>query len=230
MRLILATESGSSVTGSIAGLIGMATPAGHVDVVRELVKADAKHGNYDEALSQAICSGKTGIAECLMEAGGKFDVSRPSISWALVDNATRGNVTLVNLLLVHGISANAVQFAMPDWDKGLTALMGAAEGKSTATAGMLLKQGADASRKSSWGVAALQIAAREDAPEMIELLLAHGADVAARNRDNNSALDIALLGCARDSARMLARKGARIDLKAPNSAKLLEYALQFQLP
>jgi TonB family protein len=65
---------------------------------------------------------------------------------------------------------------------------------------------------------------------VIELLLAHGADVTARNRGNDSALDIALLGCAPDSARMLARKGARIDLKAANSTKLIEYALRFDCP
>lgn len=227
VRLLLA---GESERGRKSNLISAAASAGHVEVVRELIRAGFYDRDNIDVLGSAIGSGKTGIAECLVAAGLKFDSMRPSAGWALVDNAQRGNVALVKLLLAHGVSPDATQFAMPDWDKGMTALMGAAEGKSVATAELLLKQGADASRKSSWGVTALQIAAKADATEVIELLLTHGADVTARNRDNDSALDIALLGCAPDSARTLARKGARIDLKAANSAKLIEYALRFDCP
>lgn len=237
-RLLISAKAKPIAINNEEDPLQKAAQGGHIEVVKVLVEAGARlemHGY--SPLQGAISSGKTAIAESLLAAGAKYDFSRPGSEWAMVDSAQAGNVTMVKLLLAHGVAPNALQFSMQsksdpslNTDKGMTALMGAAEGKSLATADVLLANGADPNRQTARGVTALQIVAKHNAVDLVGALLAHGADVALRNKNGFSALDIALLEDSVESANLLARAGARISLVGQNATTLFECALRHDCP
>ncbi|MDD2762416.1 MAG: TonB family protein [Opitutaceae bacterium] len=219
--------------------IKRAVSNGHTDVVRLLANAGAPNqSSYGLNLLQVTTSsGQTEIAELLLKLGGKYDFSRPGSEWALVNHARSGNAPMVKFLLTRGVTPNAVAFFMetkdtprPGQEKGITALIAAAEGNSEATATLLLEHGADVNRQTVLGVTALQIAAGANRPTLVRLLLAHGADLQIRNRRGLSALDIALLECAPEAIIELTRAGASVDLHSDRAPLLLEQAIRLDRP
>lgn len=121
------------------------------------------------------------MVELLLASGADPDAGRP-----LLGALWRGDAAVANLLIECGAE---VEF---EAEKGWTPLVLMAHWGRTAMVEVLLKHGADASRRGAGGDSALHIAARRGMPRrVLELMLAAGADPRTRNHRGQTPADVA---------------------------------------
>lgn len=119
-------------------------------------------------------------------AQGASVQGKPGKTGPLDNAAYRGHKEIAELLLAHGVRADAKD------ENGRTPLSSAAFGGNTDIAELLIQRGAKVNDATTKGVTPLMRAADSHAVGTVKLLLKHGADVNARDNNQNSALIYAL--------------------------------------
>lgn len=146
-------------------------------------------GRGSSPLSSAGVNGDfVEMAQLLVESGAKVNTPSPTGWYPLMTAAGRGNIKVVNYLLLQGADPNAT-----DKKTGLTALYCAAGSDyGASSAETLLKHGAEVNATYLSGLTALHQAASQGAIKVIEVLLAHKANVDAKTESGYTPLYMAI--------------------------------------
>ncbi|KAK4560770.1 hypothetical protein LTR86_005349 [Recurvomyces mirabilis] len=179
VRLLLAHGANPNFgDGDYGSPINLATYFNHVDIVSTLLDSGANVNNadgiYDSALTTAAMNGHEDIVLLLLRYGMNFrpdprgDVNTPVD--ALVSAIKFGSLSIVQLLIEHGMNVNALD--------GLhrSPLYYAAEGGSESILQALLDAGANPAAERHESSTPLQVASFRGHESVVKLLLQAGAD------------------------------------------------------
>jgi len=187
-----------------------ATENGNDEEVKALLANHADvNANCDQgpAIWWAISGDKLSTAKILLDAGANLNLpplgnettSYTSLEYA----ATRGNVSMVNLLLARG---NDINNASSD---SSTILMVAAGSNKISLIEALLKEGAQIELKDNEGKTALIRASIRESNDAAHILIEHGADINATDVHGETALTYAGDSGDVDLVDLLRDKGAK---------------------
>jgi ankyrin repeat protein len=186
----------NSICGSGGTALHSASDAGHVQVVRSLLKCgvdlDARGYWGQSPLHLASYEGHVNVVLCLLNHGADANFQDVNRSTPLSHAVAAGKLEIVRRLLEHNVDAN-----LEDKD-GLTPLhwVFSSKGEYVQIVRLLLKHGAnpnprDNKRRTplhlvlSWNMVSLRL-------EVARMLLAHGADVGAEDEEGRTPLQVAL--------------------------------------
>jgi ankyrin repeat protein len=173
------------------GHSGFAAQNGHVEIVKELVKAgadvNAKDGNGYLAVVQAAQNGYVEIVKELVKAGADVNAKDGYGRLAVVLAAQNGHVEIVKELVKAGADVNA-----KDGDeRGRLAVVLAAHNGHVEIVKELVKAGADVNAKDGYGYLAVVEAAQNGHVEIVKELVKAGADVNAKSGEGKLAFVLA---------------------------------------
>ncbi len=190
----------NAICGNAGTALHAASDAGHVQVVRSLLKCDVDvnaRGIWNQApLQLASIEGHLNVVQCLLDHGAdpnfQNDYHRTPLSYA----AVRGHLQVVRVLLEHNADANSQdKDGLTPMHKAL--LYGNAKGDNPQIVRLLLEHGANPNARdnkrrtplhlvsSSGLVLSLRLGA-------VRILLAHGAEVDAEDEEGMAPLQVAL--------------------------------------
>jgi ankyrin repeat protein len=182
---------------------------------------EAKSSNRFTPLHMAAQAGEEAAAKILIERGSSFSATADG-GFSLLNCAARGGcVEVVNLALEKGFD---VDFTT---EFGIAHLMAAAAAFSQRrddVVRLLLKKGADVSKKNAIGRTALQASVIHGFDTTVRLLLENGAEVDAQDEDGETALH----HCAREGhgviLQMLLEQGANVNIMTKAGVTALHLA------
>ncbi|KAF7981785.1 hypothetical protein HWV62_31871 [Athelia sp. TMB] len=242
------TIFGHHVHDPVAAL-QLAARQGHIDMVRLLLDFGAQCTD-SAPLFDAIRLGYIEIVQLLLQRGA--DPSAVDIQHgedALELASSKGQTTIVKLLLEHGASVNTQNdtdhpaLAIASYqchidivalllehgadvhartDLGYTALELACSNGAIDIARMLLEHGADANTPDSQKDTPLSCASRRGHIQIVKLLLEHGADVNSQNVQGLSALIEASSRCHTEIVALLLEHGADVKARTNRGYTALE--------
>ena len=198
--------------------LAWAQRGGKQSIVELLKKAGANEpefaeGSLNTALWTAARQGDLPRVEMLLGRGAKPDdpvEDREGKHLPLVSAAREGRLEVVQSLLKHGATVNAV--ANENWSAGITPLMAAAREGHVTVVKALLNAGADLEVKDAGveggGETALHYAARGGHPKIIQALLAAGAKLNAKAKGGHTPLLVAVSETKPKAAKALLAAGA----------------------
>mmetsp|Transcript_13019 Transcript_13019/g.23609 ORF Transcript_13019/g.23609 Transcript_13019/m.23609 type:complete len:367 (+) Transcript_13019:1-1101(+) len=217
-----------------AGLTALhvAAKSGSEEIVRLLLGADEKSadmgcdvlsGIESTPLHYAAQCGWTGVVLALLDA--KADIHKGNrYGWRAVHYAASyGSPEVLKILLERRADIESRTLLRGPGD---TPLICAARHSRVRCAEVLLREGADISKKNGDGSTALVHAAFCGAAACLELLISNGADLDTPDTDKSTALMQAVLCGKFEAARLLVASRAQLDLEDKERNTALIYAAQ----
>jgi hypothetical protein len=131
----------------------------------------------DQALLDAVASGRLGEAKAALEQGANPNAGDLYSGYALTSAATLGYKEIVQLLLERGATVDIAA------DEGYRPLIEAIAANQTPIVQILLEHGADPNRLAA-GLTPLEFAIQRNNPEAVKLLLQAGATAKPANGHN----------------------------------------------
>jgi cytohesin len=176
---------------------------GHKEIAELLITAgadvNAKDGDDDSPLDEAVSEGEKEIADLLRKHGSKHGTIHSAVGG--------GDVEAVKEFLAAGVDVNAV--AMDDVFFGQTPLDAANKYNQGAVAVLLRKYGG----KTCVELGALFDAAKKGNIEGIKQHLAAGGDVSLRNNNGDTMLNYAAFLGHKEIVELLVENGAEVNAK-----------------
>nr|XP_055179746.1 ankyrin repeat domain-containing protein 29 isoform X2 [Nyctereutes procyonoides] len=167
-------------------LLMVASYAGHIDCVRELVLQGADINLQREsgptALFFAAQQGHNDVVRFLFEFGASTEFRTKDGGTALLAASQYGHMQVVETLLKHGANIHDQLY------DGATALFLAAQGGYLDVIRLLLSSGAKVNQPRQDGTAPLWIASQMGHSEVVRVMLLRGADRDAARNDGTTAL------------------------------------------
>lgn len=167
-------------------LLMVASYAGHIDCVRELVLQGADINLQREsgttALFFAAQQGHNNIVRFLFEFGASTEFRTKDGGTALLAASQYGHMQVVETLLKHGANIHDQLY------DGATALFLAAQGGYLDVIRLLLSSGAKVNQPRQDGTAPLWIASQMGHSEVVRVMLLRGADRDSARNDGTTAL------------------------------------------
>ena len=162
---------------------------------------NAKDGDGDTPLDEAVSEGEKETAYLLRKNGGKHGTVHSAVGG--------GDVEAVKEFLAADADVNAKRY-------GWTPLCEAAINGHKEIAELLIANGADVNAKDDRGWTPLHLAASGGHKEIAELLFANDADVNAKDDDGDTPLDWGILNDETETADLLRKHGGKTgnELKA----------------
>ena len=163
--------------------LSYAASCGHVDILKQLLKAGARL--TDHVMDGAVRQGHEKAVEILLKVGA--NPNRPNIiKETLLSTASgNGHLGLVKLLIKYGAATERAQ-------RGLTPLMWAVIRRHDEVAKWLIKHSVELETKDNGGRTALHHAVANHRLDIVKQLVASGAKVGAKNSKGITPLEIAL--------------------------------------
>ena len=191
----------SAISGRAGTVLHAASYAGHLEIVRSLLKCgvdvNARGTMGLSALQQASIGGYFDVAKCLLNQGADANSQCVDRLTPLVRAAALGHLEIVRMLLEHNADIHT-----PDKD-GLTPLHWVlsydrpnSKGNYPQMVRFLLEHGADPNARDNRRQTPLhKLSSPLQSPSRLEIariLLAHGADVDAEDEEERTPLQVAL--------------------------------------
>ena len=200
-----------------------AAAAGHLQIVRVLLKDDAQQyvaeGHFLRALKAAGSSGHDSIVRFMLEKGAKVN-AQESYDKKLTTALTKGIDVAVDLL---AMKKNRGEVDENGRTYGNTLQWAALKGDE-AKIKQLLDRGADINNDSGGYSSALQAAALRGRDTVIQLLLKKGADVNRTGGKYGGPLHAAAFGGHRDTVQLLLDNEANVNAQGGNYGSALQAA------
>ncbi|XP_005875471.2 PREDICTED: ankyrin repeat domain-containing protein 29 [Myotis brandtii] len=186
LNLEAGRDLGARPTHCGTSLLMVASYAGHIDCVRELVLQGADINLQREsgttALFFAAQQGHNDVVRFLFEFGASTEFRTKDGGTALLAASQYGHRQVVDTLLRHGANVHDQLY------DGATALFLAAQGGYLDVTRLLLSSGARVNQPRQDGTAPLWIASQMGHSEVVRVMLLRGADRDAARDDGTTAL------------------------------------------
>ena len=192
-------EYANAISGRAGTALHSASDAGHIEVVRSLLKCgvdvDARGVAGTSPLHRASIEGYRDIVQCLLDHGADPNLQNVDSWTPLTYAACEGHPEIVRMLLEHNADIDASD------EHGLTPLhciirYSSSKGNPQVVR-LLLEHGANPSARDNKRRTPLHMVVWPSLPsstrlEIARILLAHGADVDAEDGDGRTPLQVAL--------------------------------------
>jgi ankyrin repeat protein len=207
-------------TGLGQSALALAIHGGHVEIVKALLKKNAKADHSD--LVDAIHSGNLAVVRCLLENSKldidfHYDEEWPALMLAV--NSVRFDI--VNCLLDFKADANVID------DFCMTPLMVAAENNSLKIVELLVEHGADITAKDEDGWTAMMFASLRNRLEIVQYLLKNGADVNASGKAGKTALMLAAANGHLAIVKLLLENGADVSAVDQDRMTAMSFGIDY---
>jgi ankyrin repeat protein len=207
----------NDIGGELGTALHSASNAGHVEVVRSLLKCgvnvDSRGVKYMSPLHLASRNGHLNVVHCLLDYSANVNIqSHDHCQTPLCDAAVNGHPEIVRVLLEHNADIHTEDKA------GLTPLHKVSsfsgEPEHPQVVRLLLENGANPNARDNKRRTPLHVVSSRSphlsyprsAPvrlEIVRILLAHGADVDAKDKARRTPLQVALAEGQDDVAQLL---------------------------